>query len=244
MFKSLTTLILLLSLSNCCFSQFTDSTHYQVQYTSTGSINSTEDNKAYLLNNGFRFGVRQKSISLNFNNSWIYGKQNKQLTNNDFSSTFDFNLYKTFPHFFYWGLANYNTSRSLKINNQLLAGAGIAYNFLDREEAYLNVSNGLLFDSSDILLEGDIRDRYETMRNSLRVSFKFVVFKNVILSNTSFVQNSLGNADDYILKSDAAVTFKLNRWLGFNTTYKFNKVSRTKRENSLLSYGLTFERYF
>lgn len=244
MFKLLTTLVLLLSLSNCCFSQFTDSTNYLVQYTSTGSINSTEENKAYLLNNGFRFGVRKKSISLNFNNNWIYGKQNQQLTNNDFSSTLDFNLYKTFPHFFYWGLANYNTSRSLKINNQLLAGAGIAYNFLDREEAYLNVSNGLLFDSSDILLEGDIRDRYETMRNSLRVSFKFVLLKNVILSSTSFVQNSLGNSDDYILKSDAAITFKLNRWLGFNTTYKYNRVSRTKRENSLLSYGLTFERYF
>ncbi|RZK24960.1 MAG: hypothetical protein EOO43_06765, partial [Flavobacterium sp.] len=93
--------------------QFTDSTSYLVQFTSNGSINKTNESKAYLLNNVVRLGIRQKAISLNFNNNWIYGKQNQQLTNNDFSSTLDFNLYKTLPHFFYWGLANYNTSYSL-----------------------------------------------------------------------------------------------------------------------------------
>jgi hypothetical protein len=74
--------------------QFTDSTNYLVQYTSAGSINTTEENDAYLLNNALRLGIRKKTISLNFNNNWIYGKQNQQLTNNDFSSTLDFNLYK------------------------------------------------------------------------------------------------------------------------------------------------------
>jgi hypothetical protein len=224
--------------------QFTDSTNYLVQYTSAGSVNTTEESDAYLLNNALRLGIRKKTVSLNFNNNWIYGKQNQQLTNNDFSSTLDFNLYKTFPHFAYWGLANYNTSRSLKINNQLLAGVGVSYSLYDREEAYLNISNGVLFDASDIILEDGRRDKYETMRNSLRLSFRFVVFKNVTFSNTSFLQNSLSNGKDYIMKTDAGLTFKLNRWLGFNTSYKYNRVSRTNRENSLISYGLTFERYF
>ena len=244
MYKSFLLSIAFLLTSTHSSAQFTDSTSYLVQFTSTGSINKTNESKAYLLNNVVRLGIRQKTISLNFNNNWIYGKQNQQLTNNDFSSTLDFNLYRTFPHFFYWGLANYNTSRSLKINNQLLAGVGIAYSLYDREEAYLNLSNGILFDSSDIDLENGIQDKYETMRNSFRLSFRFVVFKNIVLSNTSFIQNSFGNKHDYNIKTDAMLTYKLNKWLGFNTAYKFNRISRTNRENSLLSYGLTFERYF
>lgn len=244
MLKCYSLLTALLLTSMISSAQFTDSTNYLVQFTSNGSINKTDESKAYLLNNVVRLGIRRTAISLNFNNNWIYGKQNQQLTNNDFSSTLDFNLYKTLPHFFYWGLANYNTSRSLKINNQLLAGGGIAYSLFDREEAYLNISNGILFDSSDINLENGLRDKYETMRNSLRVSFRFVVFKNIVLSNTSFIQNSFNNKNDYNIKTDAMLTYKLNRWLGFNTAYKFNRVSRTNRENSLLSYGLTFERYF
>ncbi|MBE9602338.1 DUF481 domain-containing protein [Pedobacter sp. MC2016-24] len=226
------------------FCQFTDSTHYMVQYSSTGSINRTDESKAYLLNNALKLGIRKQSISLNFSNNWIYGKQNRQLTNNDFSSTLDFNLYHAQSKFFYWGLANYNTSVSLKINNQLLAGVGIAYNFLDKETAYLNISNGLLFDTSDLISPDGFRDQYETIRNSLRVSFKFVLFQNLILSNTSFLQNALTTKGDYVLKTDAALNFKINKWLGLNTSYKYNRVSRTERENSLLSYGLTFERYF
>lgn len=227
-----------------CSAQFNDTTHHRLNYTSTGSLNKTNDSRAYLLNNALRFGIRKKSISLNSSNSWIYGKQNDQLTNNDFSSSLDFNLYKTFPHFFYWGLANYNTSKSLKVNNQLLAGAGIAYNIYDRENAYLNLSNGLLFDSSDLMLENNVRDVYETTRNSLRLSFRFVISKIVVINGSSFYQVSLRDRHDYILKSDAALSLKLNKWLSFTTAYNYNRLARTNRENSLLSYGLTFERYF
>lgn len=243
MVKWLSTFLFIL-IANFCNGQYSDTTNYLFRYTSTGSINRTEESTAYLLNNAFGFGMRKKTISLNFNNTWIYGKQNGQLTNNDFSSALDFNLYKSLPHFFYWGLANYNTSRSLKINNQLLAGAGIAYSVYDREDAYLNVSNGLLFDSSDILLQDGTRNVYETTRNSFRLSMRFVVFKTVILSSTSFLQNSLSNGDDYIIRTNAAAALKINKWLSLNTTYNYNRISRTQRENSLLSYGLTFERYF
>ncbi|RZM28028.1 MAG: DUF481 domain-containing protein [Pedobacter sp.] len=236
--------LMLLLCTELCNAQFTDTTNYVVTFSPTGSLNKTNDSRAYLLNNTLKFGVKKKSISLNFNNNWIYGKQNDQLTNNDYSSTLDFNLYKTFPHFFYWGLANYNTSRSLKINNQLLAGAGIAYSIYDRDEAYLNISNGILFDSSDLDLGNSIRDQYETTRNSLRLSLKFVIRKVITVNSTSFLQNSLTDGDDYIIRSNAGLSLKLNRWINFTTAYNYNKISRTKRENTLLSYGLTFERYF
>lgn len=237
-------LVPFLFLYQTSFAQFTDSTNYVVNYSSTGSLNNTNDGKSYLLNNGLKFGVRKKSVSLNFNNKWIYGKQNRQLTNNDFSSSLDFNLYKTLPHFFYWGLLNYNTSKSLKVNNQLLAGAGIAYSIYDREDAYLNISDGILFDSSDLTLNNEIRDVYHTYRNSLRLSFRFVISKIIIVNSSSYFQSSLSNGSDYIMKSDSSLSFKVNKWLSLTTAFNFNRVARTDRQNSLLSYGLSFERYF
>ena len=227
-----------------CFAQFTDSTSYLLNYTSAGSVNKTNDGKSYLLNNAVKLGVKKKSVSLNFSNAWIYGKQDHQLTNNDFSSTLDFNLYKTFPHFFYWGLANYNTSKSLKVNNQLLAGAGVAYSIYDRENLYLNISDGLLFDSSDLILEDEVRDVYHTYRNTLRVVFKFVIKDVIVLSSSGFYQPSLNRRDDYILRSNSALSFKVNKWLSLTTAFNYNRVSRTNRENQLLSYGLSFERFF
>jgi len=237
-------LVPFLFLYQTSFAQFTDSTNYVVNYSSTGSLNNTNDGKSYLLNNGLKFGVRKKSVSLNFNNKWIYGKQNRQLTNNDFSSSLDFNLYKTLPHFFYWGLVNYNTSKSLKVNNQLLAGAGIAYSIYDREDAYLNISDGILFDSSDLTLDNEIRDVYHTYRNSLRLSFRFVISKIIIVNSSSYFQSSLSNGSDYIMKSDSSLSFKVNKWLSLTTAFNFNRVAITDRQNSLLSYGLSFERYF
>ncbi|WP_285010580.1 DUF481 domain-containing protein [Pedobacter faecalis] len=243
MLKSIQVLLLLI----CVLTgraQFTDSTNYRAHLSSTGSVNTTKDNQAYLLNNSAQFGVRKKSLSLNFNTAWVYGKQNGELTNDDYSTTLDFNLYKTFPRFNYWGLVNYNTSESLNINNQLLAGAGIAYSIIDQPKALFNLSNGLLFDTSDLLLEDGTRDTYETTRNSFRLLFRFELFNSIVLSNTSFWQHSLTNGSDYILRSDASVDFKLNKWLALTTSYKYNRASRTNRENSLLSYGLSFERYF
>lgn len=153
-------------------------------------------------------------------------------------------MYKTFPHFFYWGLANYNTSKSLKINNQLLAGLGIAYSIYDREEAYLNVSNGILFDSSDLDIGNALHDQYETTRNSFRLSFRFVIRKTITVGSTSFLQNSLTDSGDYIIRSNADLSLKINRWVNFTTAYNYNNISRTKSKNTLLTYGLTFERYF
>ncbi len=229
--------------AEAAFGQFTDSVHYYFNYASTGSINKTRDGKSYLLNNGLKFSVQKKRITANLGSSWIYGKQDVNLTNNDFSVALDFNLYQT-QRFYYWGLTNYNSSYSLKINNQLLTGLGLAYNLIDKPNQKLNISDGILFDRSDLLLDGDIQEVYSTLRNSFRLWFKFAIWKIVVLENTSFIQNSLEYKDDYSIKSNSGVSLKLNSWLSFNTNLNYNKISRTDRENLLLSYGLKLEKYF
>jgi len=224
-------------------SQWNDSTHYHLQLSSTNSINRANAQSAYLFNNGLRFSVRKERIRLNWNNNWLYGQQDGAKTNNDFSSTFDANFYRPKRKLFYWGLANYNTSFSLKIKNQLLAGAGLAYSFVDTEMAYLNLSDGFLFDASSIL-EEDIPVHYQTVRNSFRLAYKFVMGSFVVLQGSNFFQPSLVRGSDYNLRLTNDVSFQLNRWLSLKAALTYNRINRTDSENLLFTYGLAFERYF
>ncbi len=223
--------------------QFTDSTQHLISLSSSNSINKADGKSAYLFNNNLRFSVRKESVTLNFNNNWLYGRQNDDLSNNDFSSALDVNLYKTFPNFFYWGLANYNTSYSLRIRNQLLAGAGVAYNFFDNDRAYLNISNGILYDASGIT-ENDLPVDYQTVRNSLRLAFRFEVAGFIVVQGSNFYQPSLRDGQDYNIRFTDNVSFSLYRGLSLTAALTYNRVNRTQRENFLFTYGLAFERYF
>ncbi|RFM30131.1 DUF481 domain-containing protein [Deminuibacter soli] len=238
-------LIFCLGICTSARAQFSDSAHYYFNYNSTGSINKTNDGSSYLLNNGFKFSVKKKTGVLNLNNNWIYGRSQTDLTNNDYNASLDFDLYqKKIPHFYYWGLANYTTSVSLKINNQLQTGAGAAYSLYDKPNAYLNISEGLLFETSNLFLNDTTHDIYHTFRNSLRVQFRFVVKNIFVIDGSNFLQNSLSRGSDYIVRSNLNLSVKLQKWLSFTTAFNYNKFNRTSRENLLLSYGLSFEKYF
>jgi hypothetical protein len=240
----LTFLLLILLNAVHCVAQYSDSTTYYFNYAFTGSINKTQDGSSNLLDNGVRVGVKKKTISMNFNNKFVYGKQNGLLSNKDFSSSFDVNLYKTFPHFYYWALATYNSSYSLKINNQWMSGVGIAYSIFDRPNAYVNLSDGVLVDHTDLDLSNGITDKYETLRNSFRINYKFILLKNLVLNGSNFLQNSFSSRSDYIIKTTNSLNFKINKWLNLTTQLDYNKINRNKRDNLLLTYGLSFERYF
>jgi hypothetical protein len=224
--------------------QFTDSTRHLLSYASTGIYNKTNNSKSYLFSNNLKFSVRKKSISLNSATTWLYGWQLKQISNNDFSTSLDFNLYKTWPHFYYWGLAAYDKSYSLKINNRLQAGLGAAYSFIDREDAYVNLSNGLLYEGSNLNITDSVKTIYNTLRNSLRIRHRFHINKLTTFEGTYFWQPSLYDKNDYILKAGTTLSVKLRTWLSLTAAANYNKVNRTKRESLLITFGLSAEKYF
>ncbi len=236
---------LFILITHNCLAQFNDTTHYYTNFASSGSINKTESSSTYLLNNTFKFGVKKKTFAMNFNNNWIYGKTDHVISNNDFTTSLDFDIFKSdSSHFYYWGLANYTTSVSLKINNQLQAGAGAAYYFVNKKNTVINISDGILYDRGDLFLDDGTHDMYDTYRNSFRVLFKFVIKDIIVLDGNDFIQNSMTRQSDYIIKSTTNLSVKLRKWLALTTSYNYNRMNRTARENSLLSYGLTAEKYF
>ena len=224
--------------------QFSDSIAHYVSYASTGTINKTDDGNSYVFANVLKFNVNRKKLSLNNTNSYIYGQQRHLLTNNDFSSALDFNLYTKVPHFYYWGLANYDRSYSLKINNRVQTGLGAAYKVLDKKTGSLNLSDGILFEYGDINRNDTTRSVYRIFRNSLRVRFRWVIRDVIVLDGNNILQSSLSDRNDYNLRSVTSMSLKLAKWISFTTAANYNRLNATSRETLLITFGLTTEKYF
>lgn len=224
--------------------QYNDSVHYYTAINSNGTLNKTATNSSYVLSNSVKLGVRHRDLEFNSANSWLFGEQQKKLINNDVNISADVNLYKTFPHFYYWGLGTFTSSYSLKINSQYQAGVGIAYHFIDKKTANINISDGILYENSDITLKDTMRQHYSTYRNSLRLQFRWVIKDIIKLRGVNFWQPSLANSSDYVIKSSLSLGVAVNKWLSLTTSYTYNKFSRTGRENTLFNYGLMVEKYF
>jgi len=238
----------ILLLAFCCentHAQYNDSVNYYAGLVSNGTINNTATSKAYVLTNILKFGIRKKKFAFNTNNSWLYGEQQGRLTNNDFNSQADFSMYsKVDSRFYYWGLGNYATNFSLKINNQYQVGAGAACNLINKKSAYINVSNGILYEYSNLKVNDSTNDIYNTYRNSFRLSVRFTFKDFVTLNAVGFHQQSFNNANDYILKSTAGMNIRIVKWLSFSTALTYNRINRTGRENLLFNYGLAVDKYF
>lgn len=233
---------------SCAFSatmaQFSDSVHYYTKFMTTGIINKTNDSRSFVMNNAFTFSINKKKVSLNSNAAYIYGRQGGTLTNNDFTTGLNLDLFKNTRKLYYWGLVSLSSSYSLKINHQVQAGGGVGYNVLNKEKAELVVSDGFLFEASSVKTDSATNDRYNTVRNSLRIRHRWVINDLVSWEGMHFWQPSILKFDDYIIRSTTSVSIKLRRWLSVTSALTYNRFSRTNRDNLLVSFGLTAETYF
>ena len=228
-------------LSATARAQYSDSVHYRLAYTGTGVLNQTATARGYVLTNRVAAGMRYPHTEANAALAWLYGQQGGALSNKDFTAALDFNRYLVRKRFYYWGLATYETSFSLRVRNRAQAGVGVAYSLVDRHDtAYLNISDGLLYELSDVTLPDGRQDVYRTVRNSLRVKGRLGM-EGFVLDATAFLQHALNDREDYIIRVNAALGYKVRRWLALSTALTYNKINRTGRENLLLTFGLGLE---
>lgn len=225
--------------------QTTDTLHpHKIKIASSGSFNHTHDGITYLFNNAVNYSYSKKNFSLNSNSTYVYGNTPNDLTNNDFNTSLNFNYISTIPKFYYWGLVNFTSSYSLKVKEQLQSGLGIAYRFIQNDKTRFVVSDGILFERSNIIQEDNTGLSYQTFRNSLRVQFSTQYKDLLTFSSVGFYQPSLNYGGDFIINANATLGIKVWKWLSFTTTVTYNNVSRTQRENLLFTYGFVAERLF
>jgi len=226
------------------FGQFKDSANYHFSFSTSGVINKTKETSSYVLNNLAAFNINKKKITQNTEVSWIYGKQQEKLSNNDLSINADLDYLKNVNSLYYWSLINFDKSYSLKINYRFQSGAGIGYTVFKDPGFNLLLSDGFVYETSDLTDPVLGKDIYQTIRNSFRIKYRWELKNLLILEGSHFLQPSLLSLKDYIIKSNSTLTLKLNKWLGISASLSYNKISRTNRENLLMTYGVTVDRYF
>ena len=101
-----------------------------------------------------------------------------------------------------------------------------------------------MYERSDIIKADSTQEIYSTVRNSLRLVFRINYRERIIFDGRGYWQPSLLESEDYIIKSNLGLQFKLNSWLSFTSTVIYNNFNLTRSENLLFTYGLTAERYF
>ena len=243
MLKTILTIgMLLFFLQN--FAQFNDSTHHRFRYLGTGSLNKTNTSKAYLFSNAVTYNSSYPKTALTTTANWIYGQQNRQLTNNDFAALANLDFHKGLRKTYFWGLANYQTSYSLKIDYKVQAGAGIGYTLVDSPRAQISLSDGFLYEANNLQDASLGHDVYRTVRNSFRLKYRFVIKDIISLNGTNFAQPSILSIHDYILSFTNDVSIKLRRWLSLTSALSYNRINRTGRENLLLTFGVSIDHYF
>ena len=221
-----------------------DST-WHMHFAGSGNVNKTNTGTSYIFNNALRTTYARKVVNVNSALSWIYGENTGRKTNNDFLAVFDFDLFKKNHQWYYWGLGGYEKSYSLKITDRIQAGGGIGYNLLDKKNAVIILTDGLLYEKS-VLSEEDIYDRlrYETIRNSFRLKYRFVIKEIITIEGVHFLQNSLNDRQDYIIRSSSSIGFRLMKWLSIQTGLMYNKMNLTNKSNLLFTYGINIDQYF
>ncbi len=241
-YSCFTIFLVFCSLFSCA--QFNDSTHYHIRYSITGIVNKTNDRNSFVLNNNLAFAVNKKKTTFSLGNSWIYGRLDGNLSNNDFASAFNADFLKNQQRVYYWGLGSFLSSFSLKVNHQVQAGGGIGINVFNKQDLEIVASNGLLYETSSIEKPAGINEKYQTIRNSLRIKHRWVISNRLTLEGTHFWQPSLEKINDYIIRSSGSLQVQLRRWLSLSSMITYNKISNTNRENLLINFGLVAENYF
>jgi len=226
-------------------SQFSDSVNYYINFAGTGNLNRTNTGTTYLLNNMLRFQVDKKKFSVNSMVSYLYGQNPVSKTNGDLLAIVNLDVLKGVQKFYYWALADYEKSYSLKVLNRFQAGAGVGYTFVNNAHANLELSDGLLFETVDLSIP-DQRGQtsYQAVRNSARLKYRFIIKEIFRFDGTNYYQPSLSDGSDYILKLNNNFSVGLYKWLHLTASFNYNRQNNTSTENLFLSYGIMVEKYF
>lgn len=229
---------------------------HKIDLSATGSLNKTADDLINIYNTNLRYNYVIQNAEFNANTKWVYGSKSSGLSNNDVNVTVDGNLYHDQKkHFNSWVLGAFTSSYSLNIYSQFQAGAGLAYKivFLEKKQESiknadtvrytdilsLRISDGIIYEQSNVINSEANQELYNVFRNSLRMQLVARAWNKVELRGTFFWQPNLQNITDRNILTDVSLGLKISNSIKFDTRFGYNFISRTAKENLTFTYGIS-----
>lgn len=119
----------------------------------------------------------------------------------------------------------------------------MAYDLIGTKNRLVNLSEGFIYDYSDVYLSDSVREKYGTLRNSARIKIKWDIPPVFVVQGSGYYQPSLQYRNDYIIRTELSVGLKLRKWLSISAGLNYNVMSRTGAENLFVTYGIMLEKF-
>jgi hypothetical protein len=225
--------------------QTPDSVTYHVVFSSTGNFTRSNDQRSYLFNNIAKANRDGRNLFWQGSAGWIYSEQSGVKVNNDFTAVLESDVLRKRQKLYYWGLLAFDKSYSLKIDHRLQMGAGLGYTLAEGGKGLLVVSDGIIYERSQLTDSELGYLDYDVWRNSLRIKYRWLPSAVVTLEGSAFLQPSLSRWwDDTVIRSATTLSVRIKKWLSLTTSCTYNRLTLTDRENLIITYGVTIDQIF
>jgi hypothetical protein len=163
---------------------------FRYRFSTDGTVTSGNVNRALIQFATSLDWNLHKTFKLSSSPSYIYGKQNKVLAERevfaDLRASF---LYE--KRFYYLAFSSFERSNLRKINNRFVGAGGIGFKLVQKKTAYISVTNVLLYEKTDFVINEKFPDR-NLWRNSTRLFGEYTFDGGKMsLSHTLYVQPSI-----------------------------------------------------
>jgi hypothetical protein len=175
--------------------------------------------------------------------SYIYGQQNGLLAENEFFVDLRTNLFYE-KRFYYLAFTSFEKSNLRKIENRFIGGAGVGYRLIKKERTTLSVTNVLLYEKTDFILNEKFPDR-NLWRNSTRISGEYSFNDSKFsLSHILFIQPII-TENNFRWNGNLILKYQLSKQLSLRTTmensYESIVVPGRANNDFRWTFGIVFE---
>ena len=210
-----------------------DPTGFHYKITADGTITAGNVNRALIqVGSSFDWAVSHL-FRFASNPSFAYGRQNQLLNEREILADFR-TTYLHEQRFYYLGFGAVEISNLRKIRQRFTGGAGVGYKLLSRKNAYLSVTNVLLYEYTDFITNtAEVQD-VNVLRNSTRV-FGEYQWNNgrYSVTHTVFMQPAL-NQPNLRWNANVAFQIRLTSLIGVRTAIQnsYESVVALGRKNN------------
>lgn len=216
---------------------------FKFRMSADGTLTSGNVNRALIqLASGIDWNLNQ-ILKFSSSPTFVYGQQNKQLNERevfvDFRTTV---LYE--KTFYYLAFGSLEKSNLRKINQRLIGGAGVGLKLLQRKNAYISVTNVLLYEGTDFVVNNDIPD-IDLWRNSTRIFGEYTLGDGkMFISHILFIQPSI-TEKNFRWNGNLVFRYQITKRTGIRSTlensYESVVLSGRKNNDFRLTFGVVFE---
>jgi hypothetical protein len=191
-------------------------TKVRYRLTADGTYTSGNVNRALMqFTSNFDWNF-SKIMKVSSSPSFVYGKQNKALAEREvFIDLRSSILYE--KTLYYLAFTSFERSNLRKINNRFIGAAGVGLKLIQKKTAYLSVTNVLLYEKTDFVVNEKFPDR-NLWRNSTRFFGEYTFDKGkMTLSHILFIQPSI-TEKNFRWNGNLSLKYQLSKNVSFRST--------------------------